>query len=158
MPSVSSKGAVTEIRLTLLPKCNSIPLSHSQRNKKTKTMKYRFLRHWKSGSKGQQALRGDKQTRWILPWAQVPAFSEFPGWAPRGGLEVNPLDSRSWVLVENRAARVHRTKIQSFALQSRSRDTDVENKGMDIKGERGVGGIGKLGFTYIRYWCYVYSK
>ena len=25
---------------------------------------------------------------------------------------------------------------------------------MDIKAERGVGGIGNLGFTYIHYWCY----
>ena len=36
MPSVSSKGAVTEIRLTLLPKSHSPSLSHSQRNKKIK--------------------------------------------------------------------------------------------------------------------------
>ena len=52
-------------------------------------MKYWFLRHWKSGSKGQQALRGDKQTRWVLSWAHLPAFSEFPCWAPRGGFQVN---------------------------------------------------------------------
>ena len=37
-------------------------------------------------------------------------------------------------------------------LQSRKRDTDVEDKCMDTKGERGgVGGIGKLGLTHIHY-------
>ena len=36
MPSVSSKGEVTEIRLTLLPKAHSPPLSHSQRSKNPK--------------------------------------------------------------------------------------------------------------------------
>ena len=41
-------------------------------------------------------------------------------------------------------------------LQSRNRDTDVENKYMDTKGERGgVGGIGRLGLTNIHYWYYV---
>ena len=41
-------------------------------------------------------------------------------------------------------------------LQSRNRDTDIENKCMDTKGERGgVGGIGRLGLTHIHYWYYV---
>ena len=41
-------------------------------------------------------------------------------------------------------------------LQSRNRDTDIENKCMDTKGERGgVGGTGKLGLTHTHYWCYV---
>ena len=43
---------------------------------------------------------------------------------------------------------------QSY-LQSRNRDTDVENKRMDTKGEGGVGWIGRLGLTYIHYWDYV---
>ena len=37
-------------------------------------------------------------------------------------------------------------------LQSRNRDTDVENKYIDTKGEGGVGGIGRLGLTHIHYW------
>ena len=40
------------------------------------------------------------------------------------------------------------------ALQSRNRDTDVENECMDTKGETGVGRIGRLGLTgyiYIMY-------
>ena len=41
-------------------------------------------------------------------------------------------------------------------LQSRKWDTDVENKCMDTKGERGVvGGIGRLGLTHTHYWYYV---
>ena len=40
-------------------------------------------------------------------------------------------------------------------LQSRNRDTEVENKCMDTKGEGGVGWIGKWGLTYIHYWYYV---
>ena len=41
-------------------------------------------------------------------------------------------------------------------LQSRNRDTDVENRCMDTKGERGrVGWIGRLGLTHIHYWFYV---
>ena len=37
-------------------------------------------------------------------------------------------------------------------LQSRNIDTDVENKCIDTKREReGVGGIGRLGLTYIHY-------
>ena len=36
-------------------------------------------------------------------------------------------------------------------LQSRNRDTDVENKRMDTKGKGGVGGIGRLELTYIHY-------
>ena len=41
-------------------------------------------------------------------------------------------------------------------LQSRNRDTDVENKCMDTNAERGgVGGIGRLGLTHIYYWYYV---
>ena len=43
---------------------------------------------------------------------------------------------------------------QSY-LQSRNRDTDLENKCMDTKGEGGVGWIGRLGLTYIQYWYYV---
>ena len=37
-------------------------------------------------------------------------------------------------------------------LQSRNRDTDVENKLMDTKGGRGVGWVGRLGLTYIHYY------
>ena len=41
-------------------------------------------------------------------------------------------------------------------LQSRNRDTNIENKCMDTMGERGVvGGIGRLGLTHIHYWYYV---
>ena len=40
-------------------------------------------------------------------------------------------------------------------LQSRNRDTDVENKHMDTKGEEEVGWIGRLGLTYIHYWYYI---
>ena len=41
-------------------------------------------------------------------------------------------------------------------LQSRNRDTDVENKRMDTKGERwGVAWTGRFGLTYIYYWYYV---
>ena len=41
-------------------------------------------------------------------------------------------------------------------LQSWNRDTDVENKCMDTKGEMGgVGGIGRLGLRHIHYWYYV---
>ena len=41
-------------------------------------------------------------------------------------------------------------------LQSRNRDTDVENKRMGTKGRSGgVGWIGRLGLTYIHYWYYV---
>ena len=41
-------------------------------------------------------------------------------------------------------------------LHNRNRDTDVEKKCKDTKEERGgVGWIGKLGLTYIRYWYYV---
>ena len=37
-------------------------------------------------------------------------------------------------------------------LQSRKRDTDIENKCIDTKGERcGVGGTGKLGLIHIHY-------
>ena len=36
-------------------------------------------------------------------------------------------------------------------LQSRDRDTDIENKCMDTKGEEGVGWIGRLRLTYIHY-------
>ena len=37
-------------------------------------------------------------------------------------------------------------------LQSRNRDTDVENKCMDTKGEAGgVGGTGRLGLTHTHY-------
>ena len=44
-------------------------------------------------------------------------------------------------------------------LQSRSRDTDVENKHMDTKGgKEGVGWTGRLGLTYIHYWYYVLNK
>ena len=89
MPSVSSQGAVTEIRLTLLPNLTLHLCPTPKGIKRQKNVKYWFLRHWKSGSKGQQALRGDKQTRWVLSWAHLPAFSEFPSWAPRGGFQVN---------------------------------------------------------------------
>ena len=37
-------------------------------------------------------------------------------------------------------------------LQSRNKDTDVENKRMDNKGEGGVGWIGKFELTYLHYW------
>ena len=37
-------------------------------------------------------------------------------------------------------------------LQSRNRDTDIEKKHMDTKGGREVGGIGRLGLTYIHYY------
>ena len=40
-------------------------------------------------------------------------------------------------------------------LQSKSRETDVEIKCIIIKEGRGVGGIGRLGFTYLNYWYYV---
>ena len=36
-----------------------------------------------------------------------------------------------------------------FAKQSRSRETDVENKCMDTKGKGEVEGIGRLGLTHI---------
>ena len=39
-------------------------------------------------------------------------------------------------------------------LQSRNRGTDVENKYMDTKGDKEVGGIGRLELTYIHYWFY----
>ena len=39
---------------------------------------------------------------------------------------------------------------QSY-LQSRNRDTDVENTGVDTKGEREVWWIGRLGLTCIYY-------
>ena len=42
-----------------------------------------------------------------------------------------------------------------FYLQSRCKDTDVENKCMDTKEEGGMGEIGRLGLTYIHYWYYV---
>ena len=37
-------------------------------------------------------------------------------------------------------------------LQSRSRDTDIENKCLDTNRKHGEGGIGRLGLTYIQYW------
>ena len=40
--------------------------------------------------------------------------------------------------------------------QSRNRDTDVENKYMDIERVRRVGGIGRLGLAYIH--CYVWNR
>ena len=41
-------------------------------------------------------------------------------------------------------------------LKSRNRDTDIENKCMDTKGERGgVGGTGRLRLTHIHYWYHV---
>ena len=36
-------------------------------------------------------------------------------------------------------------------LQSRNRDTDLEYKCMDTKGEGGMGWIARLGLTYIHY-------
>ena len=39
-------------------------------------------------------------------------------------------------------------------LQSRNRDKDVEKKYMDTKGDKEVGGIGRLELTYIHYWYY----
>ena len=40
-------------------------------------------------------------------------------------------------------------------LQSRNRDTDVETKCMDTKGELcGVGWIERLGLPYIHHWYY----
>ena len=36
-------------------------------------------------------------------------------------------------------------------LQSRNRDTDVENICMDTKGAKGVGGTGRLALTYTHY-------
>ena len=33
-------------------------------------------------------------------------------------------------------------------LQNRNRDTDIENKGMDTKGEKQLGRIGRLGLIY----------
>ena len=44
-------------------------------------------------------------------------------------------------------------------LQSRNRDTEVENKCMDTKEERGeVAGIGRLGLIHIHYWYYVKNR
>ena len=41
-------------------------------------------------------------------------------------------------------------------LQGRNWETDVENKCMDTKGEKGEeGGIRRLGLTHIHYWYYV---
>ena len=62
-------------------------------------MKYWFLRHRNSGSKGWQALRGDQQRRWVLPWAQLPAprlGTKRRIWGPFIGLW-----RWSWVLVES---------------------------------------------------------
>ena len=42
-------------------------------------------------------------------------------------------------------------------LQSRNRDTDVENKCMDTKGEWAVEQIRILGLTHLHYW-YMYKK
>ena len=39
-------------------------------------------------------------------------------------------------------------------LQSRNRDTDVDNKYGYQGGKVGVGWIGRLGLTYIYYWYY----
>ena len=39
--------------------------------------------------------------------------------------------------------------VRGTYLQSRNRDTDVENKPMDIKRGKGVGCIGRMGLTYI---------
>ena len=46
---------------------------------------------------------------------------------------------------------------QSY-LQNRKRDTDIENKHMDTKSERGVGGIGRLELihTYVHIYMYIY--
>ena len=44
--------------------------------------------------------------------------------------------------------------INESILQSRNRDTDIENKHMNTKGGRGwVGWIGRLGLTYIYYYA-----
>ena len=40
-------------------------------------------------------------------------------------------------------------------VQSRNRDTDIENKCMDKKGEGEVGGTGRLGLTHVHYWYYI---
>ena len=41
-------------------------------------------------------------------------------------------------------------KVKQSYLQSRNRDTDIENKCMDAKGERvAVGGIGRLGLIHM---------
>ena len=40
-------------------------------------------------------------------------------------------------------------------LQSRNRDTDIENGRMDTRWGGGKGWIGRLGLTYIYYWYYV---
>ena len=100
-------------------------------------MKYWFLRHRNSGSKGWQAMRGDQQRRWVLPWAQLPAPR--PGtkrriWGPFIGLW-----RWSWVLVETNQLEFTGQRSSDSYFQKR-----VENKGMDIKVERRVGGIGKL--------------
>ena len=55
------------------------------------------------------------------------------------------------MLVESNQLEFTGQRSSDSSLQCRSIDTDVENKGMDIKGERGVGEIGKLGFTYMCY-------
>ena len=69
-------------------------------------------------------------------WAQLTAFRDFPGWAPGEGFEVNSLDC------ENEAESWWRVRHLEFTgqrssdpyLQSRSRDTDVENTCLGIKG------------------------
>ena len=51
-------------------------------------------------------------------------------------------------------------KIVWLYLQSRNReiDTDVENKCVHTKEERGVGGLGRLWWTHIRYWHDVQNR
>lgn len=68
MLSVFSRSGVTEIRITLLPEI-SVPLLYPQKKKTTEHMKCLFSRHWKLGSKGQQTVGGEKQTRRALPLA-----------------------------------------------------------------------------------------
>ena len=42
------------------------------------------------------------------------------------------------------------------SVQSRNRDTDIENRCIDTKqGKGGVGWTGRLGLTYTQYWYYV---
>jgi len=43
------------------------------------------------------------------------------------------------------------SSILVFYLHSRNRDTDIENNCVDIKGEEGMGGIGRLGLAYTYY-------
>ena len=93
-------------------------------------MKYLFSRHWKSGSKGQQPLRDEKQTRSVLPLAQLTAFRDFPGWAPGGGSEANSLDCRDEAECWRRARQLEFTGQRSSDKRERERENAGIWKGL----------------------------